>query len=182
MRFWTAYAFVALSLVTKAYGAEHGGEHHASITGLIAPAINVAILLGALVWKIKKPLHDYFVSKSDEVFNTLERASLKSKEAKMMFENEERKQAKLANEIKSIHQQAETDINVFEKKFSREGEEKGHKLKMDANSKIAADKKALLDQLNVELLDQVIKETKTTIKANKDYQSKASTKLLQGLQ
>lgn len=44
MRFWTAYAFVALGIVTKVYGSESGG-HHSSITDLFAPAINVAILL-----------------------------------------------------------------------------------------------------------------------------------------
>ena len=46
---------------------------------------------------------------------------------------------------------------------------------------IKADKKAVLDELNAELLNQVILKTKTTIKTNKDYQNKVSSKLLQGL-
>lgn len=178
MRFWTAYAIFALSL-TKAYAAAGGG--HGSITDLIAPAINVGILLGVLVWKLKGPLRNYFVGKSVEVANTLERASLKSKEAQIMLDSEARKLATLDNEIKSIHQQSENEVLAFEKNLSKETEDKTHKLKADANSKIQADKKAVMDSLNAELLNQVISKTKTTIKTNKDYQNKVSTKLLQGL-
>src|SRR4051812_17073368 len=104
MRFWTAYAFLALS-ITKAYaegahGGGHGGEHHAvSITSLIAPAINVGILLAVLVWKLKGPLKDYFVNQSKTIANTLERANLKSKEAQIMLEGEERKMSNLHNEV-----------------------------------------------------------------------------------
>jgi F0F1-type ATP synthase membrane subunit b/b' len=182
MRFWTAYAIFTLT-ITKAYSATagYGEAHHTSITDLLAPAINVGILLGVLVWKLKGPLHKMFVSKADEVANTLERASLKSKEAQMMLEGESRKMNNLQNEVKNIHQQAENDVLNFEKNLSKETEDKTQKLKADANSKINADKKALMDELNAELLNEVIKKTKTTIKINKDYQNKVSTKLLQGL-
>lgn len=177
MRFWTAYAILALT-ITKAYAA---GGGHGSITDLVAPAINVGILLGVLAWKLKGPLHNYFVSKAEEVSNTLERASLKSKEAQMMLDSETRKMANLQNEITNIQKQAENDVLVFEKNLSKETEDKTQKLKADANSKIQADKKALMDELNAELLNEVIKKTKTTIKTNKDYQNKVSSKLLQGL-
>lgn len=182
MRFWTAYAVMALGFVTKAMASgDGGGEHHGSISDLIAPAVNVALLVGFLVWKLKKPISDSFIAKSDEVSNTLERASLKSKEAKIMLDNEQRKITGLANDIKSITTQAENDVSTFEKNLSTEVEEKSHKLKIDANSKIQADKKAMVDALNAELLDQVVQKTKATIKANNDYQNKVSTKLLQGL-
>lgn len=178
MRFWTAYAFLALS-ISKAYSASGGG--HGSVADLIAPAINVGILFGVLIWKLKGPLKAHFVSKSEEVANTLERANLKSKEAQIMLEAEERKLSNLENEINSIHQQAETDVLVYEKNLSKESEDKSHKLKADANMKIQADKKAIMDELNAELLNQVIAKTKTTIKTNKDYQNKVSSKLVQGL-
>lgn len=180
MRFWTAYAILALT-ITKAYAAGGGEGHHASITDLIAPALNVGILLGVLAWKLKGPLHNFFVSKAEEVANTLERASLKSKEAQMMLDGESRKMASLQTELKNIHQQSENDILTFEKNLSKETEEKTHKLKADANTKIQADKKAMIDELNAELLNEVIKKTKSTIKTNKDYQNKVSSKLLQGL-
>lgn len=181
MRFWTAHALFALSTVNAIAADGGGGGHHATISSLFAPAVNVAILLGLLVWKLKGPLAEHFTAKSNEVSNTLERASLKSKEAKMMLEGEERKLANLANELKTIQNQAENDVATFEKNLSKETEEKAVKLKTDANSKILADKKAFLDELNAELLNQVIAKTKSTIKANKEYQTKVSAKLLQGL-
>jgi F0F1-type ATP synthase membrane subunit b/b' len=181
MRFWTAYAFLALGLANRAFAEGAGGEHHGSVSDLIAPAVNVLILVGFLAWKLKGPLSAHFTKMAEDVSNTLERASLKSKEAKMMLENEQRKITGLSNEIKSINSQSENDITNFEKNLSAEVEDKSHKLKIDANSKIQADKKAMVDALNAELLDQVVKKTKATIKGNNDYQNKVSTKLLQGL-
>lgn len=179
MRFWTAYAFIALGFATKAWSS--GDTHHASITDLIAPAVNVALLVGFLVWKLKKPLSDAFTKKSEEITNTLERASLKAKEAELMLNNEKNKQSNLANEVKNIAAQAEADVTSYERTLAKETEDKTQKLKTDANAKIQADKKALLDELNAKLLDQVIAQTKQTIKSNADYQSKASSKLLKGL-
>lgn len=181
MRFWTAYAVFAIG-ITKVYAeSAHGGDHHVSITSLIAPTFNVALLLGVLIWKLKGPLAAHFASKSEQVANTLERANLKSKEAKMMLENEDRKRINLKNEIQSIQQQFENDVQTFEKNLHKEIESKTHKLKTDANLKIQADKKEMMDQLNAELLNQVIIKTKSTIKNNKEYQEKVSSKLLQGL-
>ena len=179
MRFWTAYALLALTTVSKALAA--GGGHGGHLSDLIAPAVNVSILLGVLAWKLKGPLANYFSSQADEVANTLERVNLKSKEAAIMLETEEKKAMNLAAEVKSIHQQAESDVATYEKNLSRETEDKTQKLKVDANNKLQADKKAALDELNAELLNQVIAKTKETIKTNKDYQSKVSSKLLQRL-
>ncbi len=180
MRFWTAYLFLAFGLASKAYSSG-GGAHHGSINDLLAPAVNVLLLLGFLGWKLKKPMADHFNKLATDISNTLERASLKSKEAKMMLDNEEKKISNLASEVKTINTQADSDVVTFEKKLAKETEEKTHKLKTDATMKIAADKKAVMDALNAELLEQVVSKTKSTIKGNKDFQSKASSKLLQGL-
>lgn len=180
MAFWTAYAFVALGILNNAHAA--GGGGHGSVTDLIPAAINVGILFGVLIWKLKGPLKNHYATKSVDVANTLERASLKSKEAQLMLDSQQRKMTALPNELKNIQAQADTDVVNFEKKLAKEVEDKTQKLKTDANSKIQADKKQMLDELNAELLDQVIKKTKATIKTNKDYQSKVSTKLVQGLQ
>ncbi len=70
MRFWTALALLGSS-AALASGGE--GAHHGSAADLIAPAVNVALLLGFLVWKLKKPLSDSFTKKSEEITNTIER-------------------------------------------------------------------------------------------------------------
>ncbi len=176
MRLIATYVLMASA---TAFAAGDGG--HGSAADLIAPAVNVALLVGFLVWKLKKPMSDAFTKKAEDITNTLERASLKSKEAQMMLENEQRKIANLSNEIKTLTEQSDSDVKTYEKNLAKETEDKIHKLKSDATSKITADKKAIMDELNAELLNQVIAKTKTTIKTNKDYQSKASNKLLQGM-
>jgi F0F1-type ATP synthase membrane subunit b/b' len=182
MRFYTACAIIAMSISELYASGVAGAEvHHASITDLFAPLVNVVILLSALIWKIKTPLKQYFVSKSEEIANTLERASLKSKEAHIMLEGETRKLGNLKNEIVTIHEQSQNDVKNFEKNLSKDTEDKTQKLKLDANSKIQADKKFVMNELNTELINQVILKTKTTIKTNKQYQNKVSTKLLQDL-
>lgn len=179
MRSFKNYALVALSFSGAAFAAGDAG--HGSAADLIAPAVNVILLGGFLIWKLKGPLKSHFDTKATDISNTLERASLKSKEAQMMLENEQRKISNLSNEISTINEQAEKDVQVYEKNLAKETEEKTQKLKLDANSKIHADKKMMIDELNTELLNQVIAKTKNTIKSNKDYQSKVSTKLLKGL-
>jgi F0F1-type ATP synthase membrane subunit b/b' len=176
-----AFVFLTIALSAAAFASSEGGAHHGSVSDLIAPAVNVLVLVGFLVWKLKTPLKNHFDTKSTEISNTLERASLKAKEAKIMLETQERKMANLSNELKLIQSQADSDGVHFEKIIAKDIEEKTHKLKIDANSKILSDKKSAMDDLNAELLDQVIKKTKSSIKNNKDYQSKVSTKLLQGL-
>lgn len=168
-------------LIASTGSALAAGDGHGSVTDLIAPAVNVILLGGFLIWKLKGPLNQMFINKSEEISNTIERASIKSKEAQMMLENEQRKQASVASEVASINQQTQADIATYEKNLARETEDRSHKLKADANSKIQADRKALLDELNAELLNKVITRTKSTIKGNKDFQSKVSDKLLQGL-
>lgn len=174
------FSTLVLLCASSAFAAGDGG-HGGSITDLIAPAINVALLFGVLAWKIKGPLSEHFKSKSREIANTIERADIKAKEAQIMLDNEKRKLATVDSEVSTIKQQSEQDVAVYEKNLSRETEEKTHKLKVDAESKIQADKKALMDQISSELLTQVISKTKSTIKGNKDYQNKVSEKLLSGL-
>ncbi len=184
MRFWTAYAFIALGMATKTWASSegHGGEHHASISDLIAPAINVGILFAVLIYVTKDKLRNYFITKSEEVANTIERADLKSKEAQVMLDHQKTKMAGIETEVKNIHAQAEAEVVAFEANLSKETSDKLNKLGHDSEAKINADKKQMMDELNAELLQQVITKTKSTIKSNKDYQSKVSSKMLQGLQ
>ncbi len=177
MLMWTAYLVAGLSvLMETAIAAGNGG--HGSVTDLIAPLVNVVLLVGFLVWKLKGPLSAHFTSKAEEITNTLERASLKSKEAEVMLQAQQKKMANVDSEAKEILRHAETEVKNYEKTYAREVEDKLFKLKTDATSKIEAERKTMIAALNASLLDQVIAKAKTTIKGNKDYQNKASAKIL----
>ena len=176
MLIYTAYFFCALAVLsTEAVAAGNGG--HGSVSDLVAPLVNVLLLGGFLVWKLKKPLSDYFTKQAEEISNTLERASLKSKEAEVMLQAQMKKMSNVESESKEILKQAEIDVKNYEKNFAREVEEKSAKLKTDATSKIEAERRALINQLNAQLLDEVIAKAKSSIKENKSHQSKVSHKM-----
>jgi F0F1-type ATP synthase membrane subunit b/b' len=166
-----------LSLVLATASAYAAGKGHGSATDLIAPLVNVLILGTFLVAKLKKPLSDYFIRQAEEIENTLERASLKSKEAEVMLQAQTKKMANVDLESKEIIRQAENEVKNYEKIYAREIEEKATKLKADATSKIEAERKAMIVELNSKLLDEVIYKTKTSIKNNTSYQSKVSNKM-----
>jgi len=173
----TVFFFAGLcALMESTLAAGNGG--HGSVTDLIAPLVNVALLVGFLVWKLKGPLSSHFTTKAEEITNTLERASLKSKEAEVMLQAQQKKMANVESEAKEILRHAESEVKNYEKTYAREIEEKSFKLKTDATSKIEAERKTMIAALNASLLDEVIARAKTTIKGNKDYQNKASAKIL----
>jgi F0F1-type ATP synthase membrane subunit b/b' len=174
---WTAYIVAGMGLLLEAaHAAGNGGHGH--VSDLIAPLVNVGLLVGFLAWKLKKPLGDHFTAKAEEITNTLERASLKSKEAEVMLQAQQKKMSSVDSEAKEILRQAETEVKNYEKNYAREIEEKSFKLKTDATAKIEAERKAMIGALNASLLDEVIARAKTTIKSNKDFQNKASAKIL----
>jgi F0F1-type ATP synthase membrane subunit b/b' len=166
-------------IVTPVFAA---GGGHGSVSDLIAPTVNVGILFLVLILATKNKIKEFFLNKSKNIADTIERADIKSKEANIMLETQKRKMANLESEIKNIHGQAESEVINFEKNISVETQSKISKLKSDAEMKIQAERKFLVDELNAQLIEQVIAKTKTTIKSNKDYQAKVSNKMLQGLQ
>jgi F0F1-type ATP synthase membrane subunit b/b' len=172
-----ALIFMVLTLINANF-ALADGDGHGSATDLIAPLVNILILGGFLVFKLKKPLSDYFTKQADEIANTLERASLKSKEAEVMLQAQMKKMSNLEIEAKDVIKQAEAEVKNFEKVYSREIEDKCSKLKSDATAKIEAEKKALVNALNATLLDEVIAKAKHTIKTNKAQQAQVSSKML----
>lgn len=166
---------VFVAAIPSAMAAGNGSHGH--LSDLMAPLVNVVVLAGFLIWKLKKPLSDHFKIKAEEVANTLERASLKSKEAEVMLQAQQKKMLVVENEVKEILRQAEVEVKNYEKSYAREMEEKSFKLKTDASTKIEAARKSLISSLNASLLDEVIARAKTTIKSNKDLQHKASSKI-----
>ncbi len=165
-------------LINSALANEHA--HHGGASDLIAPIVNVLILLGFLAYKLKGPATKHFQEMSGNISNTIERAFIKSKEAQVMLDLQTKKITNLKSEIDSLRVTAEKDIKNFENQYSKEVEEKTHRLKADANNKIEAEKKILLNELSNELVDVLIKETKTKIKADNNLRNKASEKLLAG--
>ncbi len=148
---------------------------------LIAPATNVLLLLGALIYFLRKPAKEFFASKSSSIHEMLERASSKAKEAEAMMEIQRKKTSGADEEIKNLEMESQAVIKTFEAKYKTGIEQRIVLMKEDAGMKIEAEKKELLDELNSNLLDLVISKVKIQIKADAKLTSGATKNIIEGL-
>lgn len=158
-----------------------GGEGHGSPVDLISSFVNLGILLGFLGWKLKGPANQHFSKKATDISDMVERANVKAKEAEMMMAEQQKKMANVDSEIATIQNSTKSEIERFEKNYSRETTEKIDKLKVEAVNKIEAEKRLLISELNSEFLDQVISTTKTTVKSDKSLNSQVTDALIKEL-
>lgn len=165
-----------ISSTAMAAGDGHGGP-----ADLIAPAVNLSLLFGFLIWKLKGPMSDFFKGKSTETKEMIERAATKAKEAQMMMETQKRKIEGADAEISKMENEANAVLEKFEQDYKISVDRRINKLKEDAGQKIEAEKKELLDKLNSQLLDEVIKNTKTKLQSDKSLGDEATKQILQGL-
>jgi F0F1-type ATP synthase membrane subunit b/b' len=169
-------------ILTTGIAYASGKAGHGSATDLIAPFVNVIALVAFLVWKLKGPLRNSFIEKSEKISETLERASVKSKEAKILLETQEKKLAGLPNDLQNIKNQAESDAKTFANKYKEEVMEKSEKLRQDAISKIQAEKKSMLNSVNEKLIDDIIARTSTQIKSDNNLKTKINRKITEGIE
>ena len=159
-----------------------GGGHSAGhITDIIAPAVNFILLAGFMIFKLRKPISEHFTDKSQTIVETLERATVKSKEAKLKLEINQKKLYDSEDEIRNIVSQAKNDADKFAKDFTKEMSEKTEKMKADAVARVEYEKKAILDKLSEELVSEVVVKAKHLIASDSSKQSKVSEKLMRGI-
>ncbi len=150
-------------------------------SSLIPAAVNVCLLLCALIYFLRTPAKEFFNSKSSSISEMLERASSKAKEAEMMMEVQRKKSQGAEEEIQKLEAEQVQLMKSFEQTYIADVEERITKMKEDASQKIEAEKKELMNELNSNLLDIVIGKAKTQIKGNKSLADNATKNIVEGL-
>jgi len=171
--------FLILLLVST--NAIAAGSGHGSPSDLIPAAVNVTILLAAIVFGLRKKLSALFKAQSTSISELLERASAKAKEAEMLMELNKKKIEGAEEELNKKKVEMKNELTSFEKTYSLSIEERVKKMKEDAGSKIDAEKLELMNELNRTLIDQVISKTKAKIKTDKSLSDSAVERLVKGL-
>jgi F0F1-type ATP synthase membrane subunit b/b' len=170
---------ILISLMVTGTALAGGKGGHGNIADLIPPAVNFFILVTFLVIKLKAPIRNLFIKKAEAISETLERANVKSKEAQVMLETQQKKLSNLDNEIKTINEDAEKEIATFNTSYADEMTVRAQKLKQDAAAKIEAERKALFEKVNSKLIDNIIAKASSTLKTNNDLRSKINKKITQ---
>ena len=83
--------------------------------------------------------------------------------------------------FKAIKNEGDQEISGYKDLYAKDVDSRISKLKVDAGKKIETEKQELANDLNEQLLDAVIAEAKTQIKADRNLTSEATSKILQGL-
>lgn len=172
-------SFLFLSLASVAL-AEEAAHHEPSVFDLKYPFVNFIILL-AILSKVIKPLREKFNKNADDVKSLMDSAAKNNKDAEEKLNTFQAKIKNLDSELIKITTDYESDAAQFARNQSNETQTTIARMKRDLENKIEGEKKELIDELNHDLINKVVSSTQSTIKSNKDFQVKATQKIVSEL-
>lgn len=175
------YSFMFASLSTSAFAAGNGAHHEPSIADLMYPAINFTVLVGFLVWKLKKPVTEMFNKKADDVKSLMNSAAEKSKAAQDRLNALQSKMKNLDAEVAKIKADYESDTATFAKTTAAETQATIARVKRDLENKIEGEKNELVEEMSQDLINRVIEKTQETIRASADMKTRATQKIVSEL-
>jgi F0F1-type ATP synthase membrane subunit b/b' len=175
------YSFLFTSLISVA-GAEEAAEaaHHTSIMDLKWPLVNF-IILAAILSKVVKPLREKFNKQAADVKSLMDSAARNNKDAEERLNAFQAKIKNLDSELVKITSDYESEAANFAKIQGEETQTTIARMKRDLENKLEGEKKELSDELNHELINKVVSGAQATIKGNKDFQAKATQKIVSEL-
>lgn len=171
------YSFLFSSLLSVAVANEEVAHHEASIWDLKYPFINFIILL-AILSKVVKPLREKFNKQAEEVKSFMNSAAQNNKDAEDKLSKLQAKMKNLEAELAKISSDYESDTSQFTKNLSVETESTITRMKRDLENKIEGERTELVNELNNDLVNKVILNTQGMIKSNKEFQAKATQKIV----
>lgn len=175
------YRILSLFLYSGFVFASGGGEdtsHVSSISDLFWPTFNFVLLFSFFIWKLKKPILQFFSNNSDEVKYLFDYAEEKNKEASLKLEMYEGKLKSLPVEIKKIKNSAELDLGRFEEITGEETGDQMAKLEKNSFEKMTSEKNNAIKKIGKELLEAIVTKTKNKIEKDKGLQDKAVKKIM----
>jgi F-type H+-transporting ATPase subunit b len=158
--------------------ASAGGAHGGSISDLILPAWNFIPLSILLIALLRKPIRDGFNKNAADVESLYNVAEEKDKEAQIKLDMYEKKMSSLKVETDRVMKEAQARTEEFDKNSQIETEQIVQKMGVDAETKVTYEKEQAVRVVNASLVDEVIAKAKSKIKENKDFNTKATNKLV----
>lgn len=160
--------------------ANEEAHHTPGISDLKYPLINFIILV-AILSKVIKPLREKFNKQADDVKSLVDSAARNHKDAEEKLAQYNDKMKHLDSELIKINNEYESDAIEFAKIQSEETQTMISRMKRDLESKLEGERKELIEEMNHELLEKVLKQAQTTIGSSGDYKNKATNKIISEL-
>lgn len=173
--------FIFLNLLIANCFASGDTHHQATISSLIFPYVNFIVLFGFIGIKLKNPLISFFNQKSKKISEILDRANVKSKEAQVLYDINNKKMSEIIGETNQIVKVAEEDAKKIEIESEHSFKEKQEKLRSEAMNRVEAERAGMISNLNKELINSVIGQTKQKIVNDKDLRTSLNNTMTGGL-
>lgn len=174
------YSLFVYAIAISTVSAGSSSEHAPSFLDLKYPFVNFIIML-AILSKIVKPLREKFNKEAENVKTLMDSAAKNSEDAKNKLKQFEVKMQNLDSELVKITSEYETDAVRFAQNTNEETQTMITRFKRDLQNKLEGERKELVDQLSNEIINTVISKAQGEIRANKDYQNKATNKIVSQL-
>lgn len=169
---------IALFVSSSALAA---GKGTGTVMDLKWPAVNFFFLFGFLIWKLKKPLSEMFDKNAADVSQLYEVAEEKSKEAQIKFDMYQKKMSQVTGDYQRVIDESLADADLFAQRKKEEMDGLISKLEKDSEDKLEFEKKTMVRELEMSLVDTVISKAKNTISSDKITQRKITDKLVSQL-
>ncbi len=141
----------AVALAEGGHGGGHG-EHHAPDFwhGLVIGAVNSGILFTVLIVALRKPLSEYFASRSKELKDAIEAAGKAKAEAERMLADAKAKHAGAAAEVSALKAKFEADSRAEREHMLREAEKTAARIVTDSKAMAEGERERALNELRAE--------------------------------
>jgi F-type H+-transporting ATPase subunit b len=156
-----------LVLASPAYAA--GGGEEDVVKDLLYRVLNVAILLGALVYFARKPIQGFFSDRRNQIRDSLGAATELCRRAEARYSKWQRRLADLEDELGSIRETARERAEREREQIIADARAAAERIKHDARSAVDQEvrraKAQLRDEaseLAVELAAEILREQVTT--------------------
>ncbi len=117
-------ALACILLTGFLFAAETSHEAHAvdTLNDIVYPWVNFIILLALLIFFLRKPAKDFFLSRSMQIAREIEQAAQEKHEAEAKYLNYDRRLKNMESEIDSLMQLLKKEGELARKKIVEEAE------------------------------------------------------------
>jgi len=132
---------------------------------LIAPAVNLGLLLGFLFWKLREPAKSFVRTRHATVRDEVEKSARDLKSARAKFDEFAARISTFSSEAAMLHQQAVADAQAMKSRLITESKRLSAVIVVDATSAASAMFSDFKGQLRSELANRVLDRAEAALQS-----------------
>ncbi len=154
-----------LALASSAPAAASGGEGGGGLGDLFWPALNLAILLGALVYFCRRPIQDLFAARQGRIRGELDAAARALADAESRHADWQRKLTALDAEMVRIRDQARQRAESEREHLLADASAAAERIRADARAAVDQELRRAREELRREAAELAIEIAAETLRA-----------------